>query len=165
MPPGAFWSHAPWMNPAVGAPVHVANGPLEQSHAAVEGYFPPVSEPGSDTGYFPPVPSVASDTCKEDHRLASGSGLSYGDNPREGLEYGGASENSRWNSSPGMSRVSLPDPSPKSPPDINRKGGPQIMKRSNSAQCEGGIPKRNGLLHRESDPEVNTTTNKGSKEA
>ena len=165
MPPGAFWSHAPWMNPAVGAPVHVANGPLEQSHAAVEGYFPPVSEPGSDTGYFPPVPSVASDTCKEDHRLASGSGLSYGDNPREGLEYGGASENSRWNSSPGTSRVSLPDPSPKSPPDINRKGGPQIMKRSNSAQCEGGIPKRNGLLHRESDPEVNTTTNKGSKEA
>ena len=166
MTPGALWSHAPWINPAVGAPVRAANGFDEQSHA-VEGYFPPVSQPSGDMGYFPPVPSVANDILKEGHVLASGSSVSHGGNVRQGLgREGGASENLPRSPSPGVSQVSSPNPSRKSPQDVNRKGGPpQVIKRSSSAQCEGGLPKRNGLLHRESDPEVSTATSKGSKEA
>lgn len=164
MTPGAFWSHAPWMNPAVGAPVHAADGFNEPMHSATEGYFPPLSEPNGDTGYFPPVSSVANDILKQGHGSALGSGMSRGENSRDGVE-GRASESPPRSPSPGLSRVSSPDPSPKSPQDANRKGGPQVMKRSTSAQCEGGVPKRNGLFHRESDPEVSTATNKGSKEA
>ncbi|KAH0826575.1 hypothetical protein J3R83DRAFT_4932 [Lanmaoa asiatica] len=161
MTPGAFWPHAPWMNPVVGAPVHGADGLNEQSHTGAEGYFPPVSQPSGDTGYFPPVSSVAKDILKEGHVFASGSGVSC----EENAHHESVLENSPRSPSPDVSQVSSLDPSQKSPQDVNRKGGPQIMKRSTSAQCEGGLPKRNGLLHRESDPEVSTTTHKGSKEA
>jgi hypothetical protein len=164
MTPGAFWSHAPWMNPTVGAPVHAADGFNEPLHPATEGYFPPLSEPNGDTGYFPPVSSVANDILKRGHGSAWGSGLSRGENSRDGVE-GTASENPPRSSSPGLSQVSSPDPSQKSPQDASRKGGSQVIKRSTSAQCEGGVPKRNGLFHRDSDPEVSTATNKGSKEA
>ena len=159
MTPGAFWSHAPWMNPAVGAPVQFS----EPSHNAAEGYFPPVSQPSEDTGYFPPVSSVANDILKNENGSAS-SGVSRGENAREGGNERD-SENPHRSPSPGLSRVSSPDPSPKSPQDANRRGSPQVMQRATSAQCEGGLPKRNGFFHRESDPEVSTATNKGSKEA
>ena len=166
MTPGALWPHAPWMNPAVGAPVHAANILDERSHG-VEGYFPPVTQPSGDTGYFPPVPNIANDILKEGHELASGPTVSYGDSAREGhVREGVAFENSPGSSPPGVSRVTLPDLFQKNAQDSHRKASPpQVMKRSTSAQCEGGLPKRNGLLHRESDPEVNTATNKGSKEA
>ena len=164
MTPGAFWSHAPWMNPTVGAPVHATDGPNEPSHIAAEGYFPPVSEPSGDTGYFPPVSSVANDILKEGNGSASGSGTSREEIACVGAE-GRASVAPSRSPSPGSPQVSSPDPSPRSPHDANRKGGPQVIKRSTSAQCEGGVPKRNGLFHRDSDPEVSTATNKGSKEA
>ncbi|KAF8549136.1 hypothetical protein OG21DRAFT_627874 [Imleria badia] len=157
MTPGAFWAHAPWMNPAVGAPVHAADGQTEPSH----GYFPPVTQPSVDMGYFPPVSSVANIILREEDGSTVGSSVSHGENPHEGR----ASENPARSPSPGLCQVSSPDLSPKSPQDSNRKGGPQVIKRSTSAQCEGGLPKRNGLFHRESDPEMNTATNKGSKEA
>lgn len=158
MTPGAFWSHAPWMNPAVGAPVHAADGQNEPSH----GYFPPVSQPSGDMGYFPPVSSVANNVLKEDGFM-SGSDTSHGENPHD--EQGRASESTAQSPSPSLFQLPSPDPSPKSSQDASRKGGPQVMKRSTSARCEGGLPKRNGLFHRESDPEVNTATSKGSKEA
>lgn len=152
MTPGAFWSHAPWINPAPGAPVHAPNGPNEQLPGGIEGYFPPVSQPSVETGYFPPVPNVANDILKEGHRLASGSDGLRGDNAHEAPGYEEvAPERSPRRPSSGMSLVSSSDYS-KSPQDANRKGGaPRVMKRANSAHCEG-VPKRNGLLHRESDP-------------
>ena len=159
MTPGAFWAHAPWMNPVVGAPVHAGNGHHEPSHAAAEGYFPPVSQPSGDMGYFPPVPSVADTILKEGHGYTSGFDVSQGESAHEERE-GRVPRNLARIPSPDLSRVSSPDTK-----DANRKGVPQGMKRSTSAQCDGGVSKRNGLFHRESDPEVNTTTNKGSKEA
>jgi hypothetical protein len=66
-------------------------------------------------------------------------------------------------------RVSMNSPSSdrsrKGSEDTNRKGGQHGIKRTTSAQC--GSAKRNGLLHRESDPEMTMVTNKGgtSKEA
>lgn len=161
MTPGAFWSHAPWMNPTVGAPVH---GLHEQSHTGAEGYFPPVSQPSGDMGYFPPVSNVANDILKEGAGFALGPGVSGGENAHQRCEER-TSENPLRSPSPGVSQVSSPGSSQQSSQDANRKGGPQAMKRSSSAQCEGGLSKRNGLFHRESDPEVSTATNKGSKEA
>ncbi|KAG8216827.1 hypothetical protein J3R82DRAFT_7086 [Butyriboletus roseoflavus] len=165
MTPGAFWSHAPWMNPTVGAPVHAADGLNAPPHTGAEGYFPPVSQPNGDTGYFPPMSSVASDILKEGHGFASGYDVPRGKHMQHEGCVERVSENSLRSPPPGVSQSSSPNPSPKSPQDVSQKGGPQAMKRSSSAQCEGGLPKRNGLFHRESDPEVSTATNKGSKEA
>jgi len=69
MSPGAFWGRPgggvnPFINPAVGAPVHGSPGgffamnmnPAASLASSMEepgGYFPPVSE----AGYFPPMPS------------------------------------------------------------------------------------------------------------
>lgn len=165
MTPGAFWSHAPWINPAVGAPVRAADGLNAQPHTGAEGYFPPVSQPGGDTGYFPPMSSVANDILKEGHEFASGFGKSGGENVQHEGCVERVSENAPRSTPLGVSRSSSPNPSPKSPQDVNHKGGPQVMKRSTSARCEGGLPKRNGLFHRESDPEVSAATTKGSREA
>lgn len=159
MSPGTFWPHAPWMNPTIGAPVHVADGFNSQSYVGVEGYFPPVNQPSGDMGYFPPVSSVASDILKEGCGFALGSGVPHAGNANQGCG-GRISESPPRSPSPGVSQASSSDPL-----QNNRRGGPQVVKRSTSAQCEGGLPKRNGLFHRESDPEVSTATNKGSKKA
>ena len=167
MTPGAFWSHASWMNPAVGAPVHAADGHKESLHTGAEGYFPPVSEPSGDTGYFPPVSTIANNIHKGGYGSPLGSGTSHGENAHDEEERM-TSEDALRSPSLTLPRVSSPDPypSPKSPQEGNRKGVPQAMKRSTSAQHDGGLPKRNGLFHRESDPEVSTATmNKVPKEA
>ncbi|KAF8438146.1 hypothetical protein L210DRAFT_3545517 [Boletus edulis BED1] len=161
--PGAFWSH-PWMNPTVGAPVHAADGLHEPSHTATEGYFPPVSQSSGDLGYFPPVLSAASNLHKEGHGSTPEFGISHRENAHDERQ-GRAPEDLPQSPSPGSFQSSSPDPFPRNPQDSSRKVGPQVMKRSTSAQYEGGVPRRNGLLHRESDPEVSTATNKGSKEA
>lgn len=70
MSPGAFWAGSagvnPYMNAAVGAPVH-----SQQQHS---GYFPPVAQrpPEEPQGYFPPfMPSSASLSASKPSGLAN----------------------------------------------------------------------------------------------
>jgi hypothetical protein len=64
MSPGAFWGHPgganPFINPAVGAPVHSSPGEFfvhsaspQQASEEPAGYFPPVPPPVPPEGYFP----------------------------------------------------------------------------------------------------------------
>ncbi|KAI0728484.1 hypothetical protein C8Q72DRAFT_779692 [Fomitopsis betulina] len=70
MSPGAFWGRPgsgavnPFINPAVGAPVHGSPGyfwPPQAASADEQGYFPPVPpQPQPEESYFPSVPPSAS---------------------------------------------------------------------------------------------------------
>ncbi|KIK98927.1 hypothetical protein PAXRUDRAFT_619355 [Paxillus rubicundulus Ve08.2h10] len=169
MTPGAFWPHAPWINPAVGAPVHVhGDGQNGHKHPGGEGYFPPVSQPSGDTGYFPPMSSVANEILKEGSGFGVGSWSGSGDAPGENVD-GGSQESGTESLSRGsLTNMSMtspsPDPSRKNAEDVNRKGGSHAIKRTTSVQCEGGTSKRNGLPHRESNPEMTTATTKVLKD-
>ncbi|KAF9225873.1 hypothetical protein BS17DRAFT_777797 [Gyrodon lividus] len=173
MTPGAFWPHASWINPAVGAPVHVhGDGHNGHKYPGSEGYFPPINQPSGDTGYFPPVLSVANEILKEDSGLGLGSGSGSDGAPWENVNGGSKGSGTESMSRNSLSRMSttpaLLDPSRDDSEDNNRKkGGPHVIKRTTSVQCESGLAKRNGLSHRESDPEMTTATNKGgaTKEA
>lgn len=78
MSPGAFWGHPgganPFINPAVGAPVHLspsgfyAMHPVHSQHEAEEpsDYFPPVPPPGPPDEYFPPTSLGLADAILKD---------------------------------------------------------------------------------------------------
>lgn len=75
MTPGTFWPHAPWINPAPGAPVHAGDHQHDHGYSPNPGgdYFPPQGEPDNNTGYFPPVSSLANEIFKEGSEFHSSS--------------------------------------------------------------------------------------------
>lgn len=146
MTPGAFWPHAPWINPAPGAPVHADEQWRNHGHPLNSGgdYFPPQGGPDNDTGYFPPVCSIAKEIFKDGSEFHSS---------KEG-------ENQSRGSSACAGMVS---PAPKSMQEvqhIDSDRGYREARRTVSPQpsrfttTEGGhVPRRAGLTHRpDSDP-------------
>lgn len=211
MTPGAFWSHAPWLNPVVGAPVH-SRAPAAEGVATSSGhghgrqgswnqphqgqsqfgdYFYPTSsqppKPSGETGYFPPV-SIADEILRKGSGLESATfssedGMSRGQggdehDEKEGdrspvsASTGTGTGTGRDGSESSGTRATSPDMYLTEPRDGETKSSCEgsgvsahPIRRTTSAQCEGGIVKRGVLSHRESDPALTLTTGGASKEA
>ena len=109
MSPGAFWGRPgsgavnPFINPAVGAPVHGSPGyfwpPRGQPSAEEQGYFPPVPpQPQPEGSYFPSVPPSASRPSGLANELGRGDSGSDPASSRLGAEGSDRPENGRTRS-------------------------------------------------------------------
>lgn len=185
MTPGTFWSHAPWLNPAVGAPVHTRASITEsyQGQSQTGDYFPPVPphtssqqappppKPSGEMGYFPPV-SVADEilrtgsrsrpTSSDDESPTGGGQVYKNTSPQSVTTCTGTDEGS--SESPGTPATSLAahDYGDKRAADVGC--GVHVIRRTTSAQCDGGLARRGVLPHRESDPALMTNGASTSRE-
>jgi hypothetical protein len=157
MTPGAFWPHAPWINPAPGAPVHADDQRHSHSHSSNSGgdYFPPQGEPDDNAGYFPPVSSLANEIFKE--------GSEFHSRAREEESHSRSSSVCAGMVSPAS------EPTQEGQQQQTKSDRARGITRTTSVHNDGkgsGTPKRASLTHRaDSDPIVPSLSNSGERQS
>lgn len=177
MSPGAFWGRPgggvnPFINPAVGAPVHGSPGgffgmnmssaaSLANSMDEPGGYFPPVPE----AGYFPPMPSssLANEILRDksgDDRTPGSSSSGATNMGRRDEEYGASSlATTSWHKPQGSKASDIRDAEDKEasssflPDDANDDIiSVHAIARTNSMSVSGKTADRIPMIRGGSDP-------------